>query len=84
MKCSRAPLEDVTEGVDVTLVHIKECVGRELSSLISPRMPLMEGSVKLIFQVSTKCQIAPESLTMVITSATIGIGTWRFITPLPV
>jgi hypothetical protein len=58
MKCDRAPLQNETECVDMTLVHIKEGVSGELCRLMRPGTPFIEGSIELIFQVSTKVQVA--------------------------
>ena len=54
MKCDRAPLQNITERVDVALVHIKKGVGGKLCRPMCPGTPLKEGSVELVFQVSTK------------------------------
>ena len=82
MKRGRPPLQNITERVDMTLIYIKECIGGELCALVFSGTPFMEGSIQLVFQVSI-IQIALVTLTAVATSATIGIGTWRIISPLP-
>ena len=54
MECDRAPLQNITECVDVALVHVEEGVGGELCRPMRPSTPFIEGSVELVFQVSTK------------------------------
>jgi hypothetical protein len=58
MKCDRALLQNKSERVDVTLIHIEKGVGRELCGVMLPRTPFMECSIELVFQVSTEIQIA--------------------------
>jgi hypothetical protein len=78
MKCDRVLLQNKSECVDMTLKHVEEGVGRELCRVMLPHTPFMECSIELVFQVSTKIQIAwlvTLALTPVATSATIEIGT---------
>ena len=81
MKPSTATLLDVTESLDVTVVHIKVCVCWEVTGLMAARLPLVDAGIELTICVSTKWPHKKNSLTAVATNATIVAGTSRTSTP---
>lgn len=47
-----APLRlDMAERVDITQIHIKVCVGREIHDLLNTGTPLIYGSIELLITV---------------------------------
>jgi len=80
MISSIMPAHNISKSTNIPFVNIKECVARELHVDMLASLPVMDGNVELI-KVLVQCSDVQRALTAVATSATMGAGTSRVITP---
>ena len=74
------PVLNISKSTNIAFVNVEERVAGELHADMLASLPVMDGNIKLI-KVLVYCSDTKRALTAVATSATMGAGTSRVLTP---